>query len=495
MKAPRAEIAPDDPPFEITLQVRRPPPEDLLRRTTPKTSEEPKPEPQREAAAAAAEPAEEDQAIEEATVVEPVEPPEVVVPPDEPGSPGTGEVARREAEGRPGPPTVLGVGASPPPGERNGLGGEGEGFGMGSRTRGKGGALDLFGGTKRTEDAVARGLLWLAAHQDGDGGWSAEGFTRHCGHFSPCMGKGLGEFDVGVTALSTLAFLGAGHAPGLQGPYRANVEKALASILASQDARGAFGARGMKFLYNHAVATFAICEAYAMTRNRKFIQPAIEALSFSASCQQPGGGWDYTEASTDRNDLSITVWQVMAFHAAEAAGLPLPGGLLDRVRGFLARASTSSGEGIYANKGIGAGRMGVNMAAAALLSKLYTGTPPGDSWVEIAADRLIKNPPDRRLLYDWERHFQSSYYWYSATLCLFHLGGKRWEAWNHFLKLEVLPLQSLAPHEEGSWAPDPNLLGSMGGRIYTTAMNVLTLEIYYRYPPLYAYGGKGRPAR
>ena len=66
-------------------------------------------------------------------------------------------------------------------------------------------------------------------------------------------------------------------------------------------------------------------------------------------------------------------------------------------------------------------------------------------------------------------------------------GGQRWEAWNHFIKKAVLPGQSRAGHEKGSWEPDANWLGSMGGRVFTTAMNVLTLEVYYRYPPLHAY--------
>ena len=67
---------------------------------------------------------------------------------------------------------------------------------------------------------------------------------------------------------------------------------------------------------------------------------------------------------------------------------------------------------------------------------------------------------------------------------MFQLGGAPWEAWNHFLKQSVLPHQSAAPHEDGSWEPDGNWLGVMGGRLASTALNVLTFEVYYRYPPL-----------
>ena len=37
----------------------------------------------------------------------------------------------------------------------------------------------------------------------------------------------------------------------------------------------------------------------------------------------------------------------------------------------------------------------------------------------------------------------------------------------------------------GSWDPDDSPYGSMGGRIYGTALATLTLEVYYRFLRLY----------
>ena len=37
--------------------------------------------------------------------------------------------------------------------------------------------------------------------------------------------------------------------------------------------------------------------------------------------------------------------------------------------------------------------------------------------------------------------------------------------------------------EAGSWDPEADRWGWAGGRVYATAMNVRTLEIYYRPPP------------
>ena len=49
----------------------------------------------------------------------------------------------------------------------------------------------------------------------------------------------------------------------------------------------------------------------------------------------------------------------------------------------------------------------------------------------------------------------------------------------------MLPLQRKDAHIAGSWDPEPNWVGRSGGRVYSTAINVLTLEVYYRYRPVF----------
>ncbi len=400
------------------------------------------------------------------------------------------------------PPLPLGLGPGSPPIPST------PGPGTASPTSGRPGrrgkALSEYGGNGSTEGAVARGLRWLAEHQDGDGGWSASAFDLHCRHKMPCSGKGLSDFDTGITALAVLAFLAADHLPGSQEvlletrqdplalkadtesqPYRRNVEKALEYLLNRQDGSGAFGARGENYLYNHAVATFAMGEAYTRCRTQKYKASTVAAIGFSVNTQQEGGGWDYTSRSTGRNDLSITGWQLMALNAAIGAGLEVPDGTLARAERFLDRAVTPEGDGIYANLGQEAGRRGINMVAVGLLSRFYLGTLPTEKKARRAAERILKTPPDWAAMNNWERTFQSYYYWYIATLCLFQLQGESWKAWNVFLQRAVLPLQSQRGHEEGSWPPEPNWVGISGGRVYATAINVLTLETYYRHEPLF----------
>ena len=81
--------------------------------------------------------------------------------------------------------------------------------------------------------------------------------------------------------------------------------------------------------------------------------------------------------------------------------------------------------------------------------------------------------------------FRSAYAWYYATLASFHVGGPQWEAWNSHLQAALLPLQRRdASVHDGSWDPDP-VWGGHGGRVYSTALSAMTLEVYYRHLPMH----------
>ena len=56
---------------------------------------------------------------------------------------------------------------------------------------------------------------------------------------------------------------------------------------------------------------------------------------------------------------------------------------------------------------------------------------------------------------------------------------------------EFLETDEAAPGkscDDGSWDPAVDKWGSIGGRVYATAINVLTLEVYYRYA--HVFGGR-----
>src|ERR1043166_5794508 len=134
--------------------------------------------------------------------------------------------------------------------------GVGNGGGSAGRYGGRfGGKFDRVargGGTRATESAVLAALKWLARHQSPDGGWGAESFVNQCVG-GKCGGAGERDYDVGVTSLSILAFLGAGYShlsrdeypdpanPGRVLKFGEVVKKGVQWLIAHQDPEGCVG--------------------------------------------------------------------------------------------------------------------------------------------------------------------------------------------------------------------------------------------------------------
>ena len=364
---------------------------------------------------------------------------------------------------------------------------------------GKADALRRYGGSSETEQAVELGLGWLARHQQPNGRWAGAMFDSRCPVHDKCGNGGWDGYDVAHTALALLCFLGAGHLPGSE-PYGGAVEQGLAFLLAAQNVDGSIGPQGStNQMYNHGMASLALCEATALTADPNLRAAAKRAIGYVCGAQQPGGGWDYRGTRTDRNDLSVTGWQVMSLKSALVCGLDVPKGVLARARAYCWRARNaatgdrrSNGEYEYADRGFrGFGqevRFGPGMTAVGLLCHLYLDVEPGDPNLGLSANRIASEPPDWQRLQTDELH--TVYYWYYGTLALFQWGGEPWREWNQHLRQALLPHQRRDGHAAGSWDPVECWLGQYGGRLYATTFNILNLEVYYRYLPIYRSLGR-----
>src|SRR6185295_15615776 len=176
------------------------------------------------------------------------------------------------------------------------------------------------------------GLQWLVRHQAPDGRWSAVLFPQQCSGVA-CRGLGEDWADVGVTGLSLLAFLGGDHLR-----FADNLEKGFNFLLRSQDHSGLIGPPDEKYMYGHAMATLALCEALLKTGNAKLREPAQRAVDFLVAAQNPKKGWRYKERSRD-NDSSVTAWAVLALWGAEMAGLSFPKAAYDGAIAWYAEAT------------------------------------------------------------------------------------------------------------------------------------------------------------
>jgi hypothetical protein len=117
------------------------------------------------------------------------------------------------------------------------------------------------------------------------------------------------------------------------------------------------------------------------------------------------------------------------------------------------------------------------MTAVAVLCRIFTGQKKSDEIIKKGERILMEMMPV------WpEDHVRTvnMYYWYYATYAMFQLGGANWRKWNKEMQKALLPHQRQGGEEDGSWDPVGEW-GYPGGRVYSTAINVLTLEIYYRY--------------
>jgi hypothetical protein len=394
-----------------------------------------------------------------------------VAPPSPP--PGPRSPAPQDS---PAAPRVVGAGSGP-----DGPGGAGGGGG-GSGGSGRGAALARFGGSDETEEAVRRGLEWLARHQRPDGHWDCDEFSQLCPAEGACDGRGNPQYDVGVTALALAAFAAQGDEASHR--WRSPTQRAVSYLLDIQASGGAFGREEGSFMYNQALAVYALAQVYRRDQLPEVSVAVERGLGFIARAQQQGGGWDYTSESTGRDDLSITGWIILAIDAARGAGFSFPAHRAASAREFVSRmVDPESSTATYADARVGAGERRPGLLPVAMVALLLSGDPLESRPITLLADAVVRLKPEARGRAQWNETGQSLYGWYYATLALFHRGGKWWDAWTPAMKDALLALQRTSGHATGSWDPDPNWIGQVGGRVYATALAVLTLEVYYRTTP------------
>jgi hypothetical protein len=380
---------------------------------------------------------------------------------------------------------------------------EGKGFndviGIGGGAGGKMGGR--FGGRKNlkarggsgTEQALKDGLEWLKNHQSPDGYWDVDGFMHNnaLGQSCTCDGAGAEIHDVGITGLSLLAFLGDGNTTRT-GPYKEVVARGINWLREQQDKdTGLIGDRvGHGFIYDHAIATLAITEAYYFSKNPLIRGTAQDAINYILRARNPYSAWRYEVPPNGENDTSVTGWMVFALKSAEEGGLKID---KDAYAGALSWidevTDPATGRVGYDTIGSMSSRIprvndhfpaekGEAMTAVGLLSRFFMGQDPEKTPImKKHADLMASKLPE----WDPEGRGCDMYYWYYGSYAMYQMGGeKHWEVWNKAMKKAVLESQRKDGDLLGSWDP-VGPWGFSGGRVYSTAAMVLCLEVYFRY--------------
>ncbi|MFA4987040.1 MAG: prenyltransferase/squalene oxidase repeat-containing protein [Candidatus Brocadiia bacterium] len=317
--------------------------------------------------------------------------------------------------------------------------------------------------------AVDLGLQWLAQHQESDGHWD----TRKWG--------GYGDYDPGVCGLALLAFAGYGHTER-SGKYMRVVRKAIDWLASQQDDKGNFAPHTT--MYSHAIPTLALLEEVAMCPVPRTCEMAMRGFEYLLSVRNDGKAWRYWPKDND-NDVSVTTWCVMAVKAAKVAGCEIPTAVWEGVRDFLDEVTEpDSGEVGYrcrpSEKNPRQPQWKYSMTACGLLCRLYMGMSSDDPLIQNGALILLDNLPE------WNQPgigSQFYLYWFYGTLVFFQIGGESWKKWGSDTSNMLTTHQNMTQGNlRGSWDPAPSVFYStMGGRVYSTAVAVLTLEIHCRY--------------
>jgi hypothetical protein len=311
------------------------------------------------------------------------------------------------------------------------------------------------GATADVERAIEAGVKWLASIQTSEGRWD------------PKLYGGDGNGDLGVTGLALLVFLGEGHHPTSKTQYSGLVDRGVNWVLSRQET--STGGMSSKTFYEQGISLMVLSETYALTKDEKYKEPAQKLLDFILSKAGPNGGYGYGGPGTD---TSVTGFQIMGIKSAMMAGLKVPEDSVLKVHAYLRVCTLDDGQAGYTE----ATSPKISMTSVAMCCRLFLGYGLEDVMVMKAGDLIAKQGP----LPDDE------YYTYYATYCMFQMGGPKWREWNRTFRPAVLNLQDMKTKGlAGSFNPGKSAGASAAGRVYTTAMYLLTLQVYARFLPMY----------
>jgi hypothetical protein len=320
--------------------------------------------------------------------------------------------------------------------------------------------LQRDGGTEVSQAAVGRGLAWLARKQLKDGSWEFDGSSKD---------------KVAATGMALLPFLAAGETHKFGTKYKETVRRGMEWLVSKMSSgNGSFGTNNM---YAHAIATIALCEAVGMTKDPVIKAKATMAVNYIINAQGRNGSWGYTGPAPSEGDTSIVGWQIQALASAKMAEIKFDADkIYKNANKFLESVSTDSGSK-YGYRDRGASQ---TLTPVGLLSRYYMKEMgPRHPAFARGVDFLKQFPPQKG-------YFDMYYYYYATQVVHFYDGPDWHKFWNPKMRDMLVDLQRKGDESiDGSWDRDQGFIGSSCGRLGTTCLAILTLEVYYRHLPLY----------
>jgi hypothetical protein len=308
--------------------------------------------------------------------------------------------------------------------------------------------------TPASNQAVDRGLKYLATRQQADGSFGSGGYIR----------------NTGVSALGGMAFLASGSTPG-RGPYGKHIDRVIDYLLDQVEESGFIYYSGIPThgpMYGHGFATLFLAECYGMTRRNDLRSKLSKAVQLIVATQNQEGGWRYQPQREDAADISVTICQIMALRAARNAGLYVPTDTVKRCVEYVKKCQTTDGGFIYQLQQGGASAFARSAAGVVALHSagIYEGAE-----VERGYSYLLQHLPAGDELSRETHYFYGHYY---AVQAMWQAGGKYWTKWFPAIRDALVKRQQ----ENGSWS-------DAICTEYGTSMACIILQMPNNYLPIF----------
>lgn len=331
--------------------------------------------------------------------------------------------------------------------------------------------LSTQGGTPECEDAVILALRQLQKTQNKDGSWT-------------------NSKPVAMTGLALLAYLGHCETPNSAefGQTVLDAITYLTTIGLQNDGTLASNFNDKHWPYEHAIATYALAEAYTFCDSQNLPIPNLKQVVQQAgnhiinSQHARTGAWDYTYDTTGPRggDSSITCWHLQALKACTNTGIEFKNAKRTALKAlaYLEKCQKENG-GIYYTP---AGGSLPSMTGGAILCFQQWGR--GSRSTVRNALRFA-----RTVAFDYDSLSADLYAHYYYSQAMINRGGNEWKSYNAKFRDQILNNQN----PDGSWTPpgggnkinavSPTYASGPYATHYRTCLNTLMLEVYYRFLP------------
>lgn len=334
------------------------------------------------------------------------------------------------------------------------------------------------GNSRRGQERLNRALRWLASVQNDNGSWGeGKGYGPQTGH--PAH-----------TGLALLVFLAHGDTP-LSEEYGKTVQNAM-RWLGEYGNQSDLNVKRRPMGYAHGIATYAISEAYTMTKI-PFMQTAMENCIDKLIDGQMGNGcFGYGYTNGPRADGSVSFWNYQALKAARMAGCShekLNSAIKKSVQALNSHLYCGNGQFAYTNT---SGKKGSNpnMNGGGALSLQLFGHGDSNKVREtleligkkdlLKLEQVAQDPSKFNSIVSHTLY--GDYYRTQVVFNSQNTHKKLWKRWRNAFENVLIRGQ----HDEGYWEISAHGGGpTTPGRVYSTCLASLMLTCYYRYLPTF----------